>query len=100
MKLAILLPHLNKTLLNLFCYILILHTVSCLAVGCCSGFLSVAVIKHSDQKKLRGGRGLFGLYFPFPVHHLGKSEQTLKQELAGSHHGGALFAALLRLYLS
>lgn len=31
-------------------------------------FLSVAVIKHSDQRQLSGGQGLFGLYFQVIVY--------------------------------
>jgi hypothetical protein len=39
----------------------------------CSSFLSVAVMKHSDQKQLREEKGFFGSYFPVIAHHREKS---------------------------
>lgn len=38
---------------------------------CCPDFLSIAVIKHFDQKQFGGGgeKALFSLYFQVIVHH-------------------------------
>lgn len=47
-----------------------------------SGFLSVTVMKHSDQKQLGEERkGLFELHFQVTIHHCGKAGQELKQAL-------------------
>lgn len=47
-----------------------------------SGFLSVAVMKHSDQKQLGEERkGLFELHFQVTIHHCGKAGWELKQAL-------------------
>lgn len=52
-----------------------------LLYGDCSSFLSVAVIENSDQKALREGKDLFGLYFKVTFHHCGKLGQNSKRSL-------------------
>lgn len=42
-------------------------------------FLSVAMIKHSDQRQLSGGQGLFGLYFQGIVYFWEESAGTLSR---------------------
>lgn len=37
------------------------------AFGCCSNLIFVAVVKHCDQKRVRGEKALFGLHVA--VHH-------------------------------
>lgn len=49
--------------------------------GRCWSFLSAAVVKHSYQKQLCGGKDLCGLCSQVTV-HLGKPGQELKQEPA------------------
>lgn len=44
-----------------------------------SSFLSVAMIKHSDQSQLSGGQGLFGLYFQGIVYLWEESAGTLSR---------------------
>ena len=41
--------------------------------------ISIAVMKHHDQKASWGGKGLFDLLFHITVHHRRKSGQELKQ---------------------
>ena len=50
-----------------------------------STLLSVAVIKHDDQKQLRRGEGVFGSWFSVTVHHWGKSQGKRLKKLIISH---------------
>lgn len=42
--------------------------------------VSVAAMKHHNQKAIWGRQGIFGLYFHTIVHHLRKLGQELKQD--------------------
>ena len=42
--------------------------------------VSIAVMKHHDQKASWGWKGLFSLHFHIAVHHQGKSGQELTQD--------------------
>lgn len=55
------------------------------------------MIKHPDEKQLRGGKGLFGFYFQVTVHCGGKPRQELKQEREGRNCDEMLLADRLAL---
>lgn len=40
-----------------------------MVVANCSIFLLIAMIRLSDQRKVEGGKGLFGLFFMATFHH-------------------------------
>jgi hypothetical protein len=83
-----------KIYCNLFPYLivkfrLISHGVR-LHLGFCSGFLSVAVIKHSGQKQLIRGKDLGGLYSPVTAHHRRASWRKLNRGFKGRDRRGML----------
>jgi hypothetical protein len=42
--------------------------------------VTIAVMKHHDEKASWGGKSLFGLHFLITVHHQRKLRQELKQD--------------------
>lgn len=53
--------------------IVAVNTFNCWAI--CSGFFSADVIKHSDQKQLRGGEDLFILHFEVTLQFITEGNQ-------------------------
>lgn len=71
-----------------------------MVVRLCSSLIFVAVIKHPDQKQLRGGKDLFGLYFQVIAHHQGKSSKNSSKNLKQKLSRNACGLLALRLLLS